>query len=80
MVCGFISLILFGLEMPALKLEQCQHSKVDCHAYVSTWLEKLPTSQFVWDDATESFVSVELVGVNNTTCHVLPKSKPRKDI
>ena len=76
MICGFVSLILFGLEFPALKLEQCQHSAVDCHQYVSTLLEKLPTTQFVWDAETESYVSVELIGVNNTSCHVIPRPKP----
>ena len=77
MICGFVSLIIFGAEFPTVKLEKCQHSKVDCQAYVSKWLSKIPPTHHVYDQENDRYYEVELFGVRDTDCHLLPKPRPR---
>lgn len=76
MFCGFVTIVLFGAITPMSRLEVCQSSKPDCQAYVSHWLASLPPPQRVWDEQTQSYLTIEIAGARTSKCALIPKQRP----
>ena len=66
MICGFVTVIAFGLMFPSIQVAECQRDTAECISHINYWISRIP----------EQYIESEAVVVYNRRCELVPRRSP----